>query len=210
MGAQIERRRLRPIGGLLVLSLGSVLASLTPPGSSLKAPLAPQTAAALSPAAKIGQKIFFDASLSASGKISCATCHDPDYAYAPANGLAVQFGGKDLTDAGTRAVPSLCYKEYTPAYNDILENPDGISAPGPGGGFTQDGRAPTLADQAEIPLLAPNEMANTSPADVVSKLRKAEYAELFRAAFGSGVFDDVQQAFKIALAAQQIRSVCEQ
>ena len=53
--------------------------------------------------------------------------------------------------AGTRAVPSLRYKEFTPAYADLLDNPDGVSAPGPGGGFAWDGRADTLAEQAKTP-----------------------------------------------------------
>src|SRR5580698_216965 len=51
---------------------------------------------ALSPAALVGQKMFFDKSLSGSGKLACSTCHDPDHAYAPANGLAVQAGGKSM------------------------------------------------------------------------------------------------------------------
>ena len=37
--------------------------------------------APLSAVAQLGQKIFFDESLSASGKQSCATCHSPDHAY---------------------------------------------------------------------------------------------------------------------------------
>jgi cytochrome c peroxidase len=160
-------------------------------------------AADLSPAAQVGRKMFFDRSLSGSGKVACATCHDPDHAYAPANDLAVQPGGKTMTDKGTRAVPSLCYKEFTPPYDDVLENPDGISPPGPGGGFTQDGRAASLADQAKIPLLAANEMANDSPADVVNKLRRSGYADLFRAAFGKDVFNDSSRAFSDALAALQ-------
>lgn len=147
--------------------------------------------------------MFFDPALSGSGKISCATCHDPDHAYAPANDLAVQPGGKTLTEKGTRAVPSLCYKEFTPPYDDLLENPDGITPPGPGGGFTQDGRSPTLADQAKIPLLASNEMANDSPADVVRKIRRSGYADLFRAAFGENIFDDDSKAFDKALDALQ-------
>jgi cytochrome c peroxidase len=147
--------------------------------------------------------MFFDRSLSGSGKMACATCHDPDHGYAPANDLAVQPGGKTLSETGTRAVPSLCYKEFTPPYDDVLENPDGISPPGPGGGFTQDGRAPTLADQAKIPLLAANEMANDSPEDVVQKLRRSEYAGLFRTAFGKNIFDNVSPAFSKALAALQ-------
>jgi cytochrome c peroxidase len=109
--------------------------------------------AVLSPAARVGKALFFDRSLSASGRMSCATCHDPAYAYGPQNDLAVQPGGPGLTDRGTRAVPSLRYSEYTPPYSDLLDNPDGISQPGPGGGLTLDGRAPTLADQARIPLL---------------------------------------------------------
>ena len=87
--------------------------------------------------------------------------------------------------AGTRAVPSLRYKEYTPPYADLLDNPDGISAPGPGGGFTWDGRADTLAEQAKIPLLSPFEMANASAADVVAKVAGVAYAALFQQAFGA-------------------------
>jgi cytochrome c peroxidase len=157
----------------------------------------------LSLAAQAGRQLFFDKRLSASGKMACATCHDPEHAYGPPNDLAVQPGGPKLSDAGARAVPSLRYQELTPPYEDLLDNPDGISTPGPGGGYTQDGRAPTLADQARIPLLAANEMANRSPADVVRKIRAAEYAALFRQAFGERIFDDRRKAFRKALEALQ-------
>jgi cytochrome c peroxidase len=167
------------------------------------APVSPVQSADLSPAAQVGKKMFFDTSLSGSGKMACATCHDPDHAYAPANDLDVQPGGKTMTENGTRAVPSLCYKEFTPPYGDVLENPDGISPPGPGGGFTQDGRAATLAEQAKIPLLAANEMANDRPEAVVERLRRSGYADLFRAAFGKDVFNDSSMAFNDALAALQ-------
>ena len=50
-----------------------------------------------------------------------------------------------MSSAGTRAVPWLRYQEYTPPYADLLDNPDGISPTGPGGGFTADGRAASLA-----------------------------------------------------------------
>ena len=152
----------------------------------------------LSPAAQVGQKMFFDKSLSGSGKLACSSCHDPDHAYAPANDLAVQVGGKSMQQFGTRAVPSLRYKEYMPPYADLLDNPDGISPPGPGGGFTQDGRAATIAEQAKIPLLAPNEMANKDGADVVAKIGKSDYAELFRQAFGAAILADPQAAFQKA------------
>lgn len=157
----------------------------------------------LSLPAQVGKKLFFDKNLSASGQMACASCHDPNYAYAPPNNLAVQLGGPNLSMAGTRAVPSLRYKEYTPPYADLFDNPDGVSAPGPGGGFMQDGRAATLADQAQIPLLAANEMANGSIANVVGKIQSADYVTLFEQAFGNSVFDNTQAAFADAMSALQ-------
>jgi cytochrome c peroxidase len=157
----------------------------------------------LSLTAQVGQKIFFDKSLSGSGKMSCATCHDPNHAHGPPNDQAVQLGGSDLSKPGLRAVPSLRYKEYTPAYADLLDNPDGISVPGPGGGFTWDGRVNTLAEQAGVPLLSAFEMANASAAVVVAKLRAGAYAKLFRQAFGDDAFSDAATAFKNASAALQ-------
>jgi len=159
--------------------------------------------AALSPAARVGKALFFDRSLSASGRMSCATCHDPAHGYGPPNALAVQPGGATLRDSGTRAVPSLRYTEYTPPYSDLLDNPDGISRPGPGAGLTWDGRAATLADQAAIPLLAPNEMANRDAADVVARISAASYARAFEEAFGRGIFLDTARAFRSALEALQ-------
>jgi cytochrome c peroxidase len=179
-----------------VLAVGALPAAGTP---AARLPVAPP----LSPAAKVGEKMFFDKALSASGQLACASCHDPEHAHASPNGLAVQVGGKHMNRLGTRAVPSLNYTEATPPYADLLDNPDGISQPGPGGGYTQDGRAATLAEQASIPLLKQDEMANDKPADVVAKLRKADYADLFRAAFGADIFRDDKQAFLAALQALQ-------
>ena len=108
-----------------------------------------------------------------------------------------------MSDRGTRAVPSLRYTEYTPPYNDLLDNPDGISRPGPGGGLTLDGRAPTLADQARIPLLAANEMANRDAGDVVARIKASSYAREFEEAFGRGIFSDSARAFRSAVEALQ-------
>jgi cytochrome c peroxidase len=157
----------------------------------------------LSLAAQVGQKMFFDTTLSGSGKQSCASCHDPAHAYGPPNSLSVQLGGADLAAQGQRAVPSLRYTQYTPAYADLLDNPDGISVPGPGGGLTWDGRAQTLAEQARIPLLSANEMANAGADDVVAKLRASPYADLFRQAFGATALDASPAAFDLAAKALQ-------
>ena len=58
----------------------------------------------------LGEKIFADPSLSASGAMSCATCHDPKHAHAQSNDLAVQCRRRRLRR--TRAFapsPSLRY-----------------------------------------------------------------------------------------------------
>jgi cytochrome c peroxidase len=165
-----------PQGGSLD-SAGS--ASAEPPALTLVRST-PRKPGERSPAAELGKQLFFDKNLSASGDMSCATCHDPDHAYGPPNGLAVQLGGPKRDRQGTRAVPSLRYKESTPAYADLLDNPDGISAPGPGGGFTWDGRANTLAEQARLPLLSPLEMANEDAASILAKVLASSYASLFR------------------------------
>jgi cytochrome c peroxidase len=79
--------------------------------------------AELSAVAQLGRKMFFDPSLSSSGKMSCASCHSPDAAYGPPNDLAVQLGGADMKHPGIRAVPSLRYLEHTPNFS-IGPNPE--------------------------------------------------------------------------------------
>ena len=63
----------------------------------------------LSAAAALGEKIFHDPSLSASGRQSCASCHDAAFGHSPPNSLAAQFGGADLDLQGTRKAPGIRY-----------------------------------------------------------------------------------------------------
>ena len=146
----------------------------------------------------VGRKIFFDKSLSGSGRMACASCHDPAYAYGPPNALAVQPGGAAMDKLGNRAVPSLRYKERMPSFTEHYfdeEHPTGQDQ-GPTGGYGWDGHFSTLHIQAGLPLLAPNEMANASQSDVAAKLRKAAYAAEFRDTFGKDALDDDARAFK--------------
>jgi cytochrome c peroxidase len=153
----------------------------------------------LSEVAIVGQKIFVDQTLSASGKMSCATCHDPANAHAQTNTLAVQAGGANLDQPGFRAVPSLRYLHLNPAFSFA---DDGT----PTGGFNRDGRAQTLAEQGQRPFLAPHEMANASKADVIERLKKAAYAEQFKKLFGAAILDNPEEAFdRIAFALQQFQ-----
>src|SRR5262245_49305933 len=62
---------------------------------------------------ELGRRLFSDPILSGSGKLSCASCHDPAQGFTPANAQPVQLGGIDLEEPGTRAVPALTYLQAT-------------------------------------------------------------------------------------------------
>lgn len=151
----------------------------------------------------LGRTMFFDPSLSASGRMSCASCHDPARAYGPPDGRAVQLGGADLRQPGVRAVPSLRYVQNVPAFAEHYFEDDGNDSEdqGPTGGHDWDGRADSAHEQARTPLLSPFEMANATPAAVVARLRAAPYAAQLREAFGAHVLDDETLAFDAALLA---------
>jgi cytochrome c peroxidase len=143
--------------------------------------------------------MFLDPSLSASGRMACATCHDPKYAYGPAPGKAVALGGPRLNQSGTRTVPSLRYLREVPPFKEEYKFLDGDL--GPIGGLMWDGRAASLEEQAQLPLLAANEMANAGPSDVVRKLARAAYAAQFKALFGVDIFKHPGKAFAAGMSA---------
>ena len=176
-------------------------------------------AAPLSAMAQLGREIFYDASLSSSGKLSCASCHGPEHHYGPPGDGPAVFGGPTLSRQGVRAVPSLTYRERNPGFSIGPEANDsdyvvplaemaavaqqsarakktakttGASADNivPQGGMFWDGRANTLQDQAVFPLLDPNEMDGGSIEQVIGKLRRAAYADRFEGLFGASVFED--------------------
>jgi cytochrome c peroxidase len=140
----------------------------------------------------IGRQMFVDPSLSGSGTLSCASCHSPQHAFGPPDGRATQPGGKTLDRVGLRAVPSLRYLQARPPFTEhFFESEDdgdeSIDA-GPTGGLTWDGRVNRGRDQARIPLLSPDEMANDSLSQVVDAVSKAPYAKQMRQIFGDALF----------------------
>jgi cytochrome c peroxidase len=146
----------------------------------------------------LGRELFSDPALSASGKMSCASCHDPQHAFGPPNDLPVQRGGGDGHSFGVRAVPSLKYTQNVPPFTEHFIDDEGDDSvdQGPAGGRTWDGRAQSFHDQASLPLFSPFEMANRDADAVVAKVQHARYAGQFRAAFGKKIFDDSALAFK--------------
>jgi cytochrome c peroxidase len=108
-----------------------------------------QSTTALSAVAQLGRKMFFDASLSSSGQLSCASCHSPQAAYGPPNDLAVQLGGPDMKRSGIRAVPSLRYLEHTPHFS-IGPSPELPDDPVPPDTSVPAGPAVASADNMKI------------------------------------------------------------
>src|SRR3984957_18609142 len=155
---------------------------------------------ALTAKAVAGKALFFDASLSASGKQSCGTCHVPRRAFTADpttdHGLPVPLGGPNMDQTGFRNAPSLMYASFTPPFS--LAN-------GPVGGFFRDGRASTLATQAQQPFITPFEMANQDAAEVVGRLQQsAATLAAFVAAYGEAALSDPDTTLKdigLALAA---------
>jgi cytochrome c peroxidase len=142
----------------------------------------------------LGQKIFFDKSLSASGQFACASCHSPEHGFASPNTLSVQLGGKDMKQPGLRAVPSLTYLQVVPQFTEHYyesedEGDDSIDN-GPTGGLTWDGRVDRGRDQARLPLFSSFEMANENSASLAKRARSASYAGELRKIFGVNVFDN--------------------
>ena len=181
----------------------------------------------LSAMAELGRAVFFDPKLSASGKLSCASCHDPSRAYGPRSDLPAAYGGPDLTRQGVRAVPSLMYLERQPNFSIGPDNEEnetvtlaqlagaGRKAPRarktatttsaaaanlvPQGGLFWDGRADRLQQQALIPLLSPFEMDGGSVSRVAAKLAASRYAGQMRMLFGDGIFDNPAMAVSEAM-----------
>lgn len=155
----------------------------------------------------LGALIFRDPSLSGSGKLACATCHDPGRAFGPPNAAAVQLGGPGGDLAGVRAVPSLRYLQAVPRFTEHYHEPDDDAQPsedGPAGGLTWDGRAQTTHDQARAPLFSPLEMANASPDELIARVRRTAYADRFRATFGDDVLATTDSALKATLLALEV------
>ena len=155
---------------------------------------------------ELGRTLFFDPALSASHTLSCASCHDPRFAYGPPNERSTQLGGPDSQSAGLRAVPSLRYQQTLPRFSEhyFEEAADESADQGPTGGHTWDGRADTLHDQARLPLTSPLEMANDSIESVVAKVEGASYAPRFKQLFGDDVFSDAKRASTAVLLSLEV------
>ena len=181
----------------------------------------------LSAMAQLGERIFYDTTLSASGQMSCASCHDPANHYGPPNTLPAMLGGPKLDLQGFRPAPTLTYLErHLPfSVGPDKDEDENSSVPlqvalavgakrapktaqntadsavnlVPQGGLFWDGRVDTLQEQAIQPLLNPVEMANAGAATVAAKLRARAYSSLFTELFGATILNQPDQLVSEAM-----------
>jgi cytochrome c peroxidase len=123
----------------------------------------------------LGEKLFNDKRLSVNDGVSCATCHDPRTGFVDHKPLAEGV-----------AAPKQRTQRNSPTVLNAMFN------------ATQfwDGRAPTLEEQAKLPILNPIEMGQKSPDDVVAKVNAIpEYQDTFTRVFGhAATYDDLVAA----------------
>jgi cytochrome c peroxidase len=135
----------------------------------------------------LGRAMFSDPGLSASGRLSCASCHDPASAFGPGARTPSPFADGDPAHAGTRAIPSLRYAQFASPFTEHAtddEETHGADG-GPTGGLMWDGRADRAREQALLPLFDTREMANVDAASLARRVAAAPYAAPFRAAFSA-------------------------
>jgi cytochrome c peroxidase len=112
--------------------------------------------------AALGKKLFFDGRLSADGTVACATCHDSARAFTDGRPVSIGIHGR----AGQRNSPTVLNALYNK---------------------TQfwDGRATTLEEQAELPIINPVEMGQTNLEAAVAAIQGIkEYQDGFQTVFG--------------------------
>lgn len=112
---------------------------------------------------QLGRQLFFDKRLSADGSLSCGSCHRPDRAFSEPRAISNGIGGA----LGKFNAPTVLNLQSAKR-------------------LFWDGRARSLEQQVEGPLLSEIEMGNTR-ADLEQRLEAIpEYRQRFKRSFGDG------------------------
>lgn len=115
----------------------------------------------ISPAkVELGRRLFHDVRLSGGESRSCATCHHAELGYSDGRRLGIGLDGRDLG----QNVPGLSNLAWAKR-------------------FFWNGRATSLEEQSEGPILHPNEMAGSWPEITERLARDPEMTALFAKAF---------------------------
>ena len=195
--------------GLLLLSACGGGGGNSPPEDATAVAMARPIAPAPVPTpirltlSQVGDRLFNEVGLSASGKLSCAGCHVQAFGHADAAGGFLPLGGVDGQAQGLRSSPSLNYLEGAGAFRFTAQG-------NPQGGLFWDGRADSREAQARGPLFNAKEMANTEGPAFSTKLRALNYfPDLLRSNNLTASASDEQllQAVTSALAAYQVSDI---
>ena len=122
---------------------------------------------------ELGRKLYFDRRLSRDGTVSCATCHDVSRGFTDQRPVAEGIGDQ----LGRRNSPTTMNALF---FQTLF----------------LDGRAPSLEEQAKLPILNPIEMGQPSrEATVAAIAGDGEYVALFQRAYGRPPnYDDLGRA----------------
>jgi cytochrome c peroxidase len=121
----------------------------------------------------LGRKLYFETRLSRDGTVSCATCHDVSRGFTDRRNVSEGVGDH----LGRRSAPTTMNAVFFQS-------------------MFWDGRAPTLEEQAKLPILNPIEMGHPDGAAAVKAIAAdPSYVALFQKAYGRAPnYDDVGRA----------------
>ena len=121
----------------------------------------------------LGRKLYFDTRLSKDGTVACATCHDVSRGFADHRNVSEGIGER----LGRRSAPT--------TMNAALFQ-----------SMFWDGRAPSLEEQAKLPILNPIEMGHPDWASALAAIGgDPAYQDLFEKAYGRAPsYDDLGRA----------------
>ena len=140
----------------------------------------------------LGQRLYFDTSLSNPPGQSCASCHLPAAGFADPDNIMPTSEGAVAGRFGNRNSPTAGYAAHIPPFHFETGGPGGGRFVG---GQFLDGRASTLELQAQGPFLNILEMNMADKDAVITQIRAADYAADFEVVFGSGSLDDTDAAY---------------
>ncbi|HZP40204.1 MAG TPA: cytochrome c peroxidase [Candidatus Binatia bacterium] len=171
-----------PHGAMAMAEQRARLAALLPASDAAPAPpidpvvwaaLVPKDNATTPARVALGRALYFDTRLSRDGTVACATCHD------------VSRGFTDRRNVSEGIEDELGHRNAPTTLNALFFQT-----------LFLDGRAPSLEEQAKLPIVNPIEMGQPDGAAAAQAIAgDPEYQKMFQAAYGRPPgYDDIGRA----------------
>ena len=177
---------------LLLLALALLLGAAAVRAQGALAGLSrPEAYARSRRAGRAGPQLFFDPSLSASGKMACASCHDPAACVRrrPTR-CRCSSAGPTCASRACAPCPRSRYLQAVPPFTehfyDSEDEGDESVDNGPTGGLTWDGRVDRGRDQAAFPCCRRSRWPTARRPSVVARVRGRPMPANCAALFGDG------------------------